>query len=196
LRVSGRVLALFGRAPEPLADVALHDAAPGVLPLPIDLPAGARSLRIAADAEATRTIGRLELRLTVPARVPGIETDAAARAVTTAPARVWFLDDNAFVEPGGFWVRGASETTTVVDGRGKPVALALSAGPLPTVTTVTIGTSPPATVALAPGDTRVLAVPATSPIGVRIASSSGFHPHEHDQSSPDVRWLGVRAEFR
>jgi hypothetical protein len=192
LRVAGTVTAFLGRETRPVAQATLRDAAPGLLPLAVDLPAGAASLRLAADAEARRTAGTFELRLAEPVRVPGRPAGAFARAWLAGPARAWFLDRNAWVEPDAFWVRGGADTTFVVDATAG-ARLVLRAGPVATTASVTFDGAPARALSLAAGDTAVVDVRAGSPVAVRVGSSSGFRPRDHDPSNPDSRWLGVRV---
>jgi hypothetical protein len=34
----------------------------------------------------------------------------------------------------------------------------------------------------------------SGPVALRVASSSGFRPRDHDPSNPDARWLGVHVD--
>jgi hypothetical protein len=196
LHVSGRLAVLFGREGVPLAEATLRDGAPGVLPLGFDLPGGAASLRVTGDPEAVRTAGAVHVRLVSPRRLPGDRATSYARALSQGPPATWFLDGNAFVEPGGFWVRGSAETVLVVNGKGRSPEMVLRAGPVAVTATVTVGRGAPVVVTLQPGTSEAVGVAAASPTVVRVRTSTGFRPRDHDRSNPDPRLLGARVELR
>jgi hypothetical protein len=196
LRVSGRVTVLFGRADVPIAETNLQDVPPGVLPLSLDLPAGATRLRVTADAAAARTIGELQLRLVAPSTPSRNATPRYASRVlrSAGGATAWFVDENAFVEPGGFWVRGGEETTVIVDGGGRSAELLLRAGPVATVCEVGWAGDEIKRLPLSPERVETVSVPPGLTV-VRVGSTEGFRPRDHDPRSPDARWLGVRVEL-
>jgi hypothetical protein len=194
LRVSGRLSAMLGRDPLPIAEARFADVPPGALPLGLRLPAGASSLRIVADAEARRTTGAIELGVVERFAPRAHPAGAYGRTRLPGSADTWFLDGNAFVEPAGFWVRGEAETAFVIDGKGRAFEIVLRAGAVPTTATVAVGEAPEATFELGPGASAVIGGGSSGPVALRVASSSGFRPRDHDPSNPDARWLGVHVD--
>jgi hypothetical protein len=150
---------------------------------------------LAVQADAALAATRPEVALFPLAVLSG--GGRAVAHMTTGTTVVFFLDRGAFVEPDGFWVRGGQSATVVIapaDGAGTP-ALEVMNGPVANrVTIESGGRSMP--VPLEPGELRVV------PLGpgggadtprVRVASSAGFRPSEHDPATGDERWLGVRV---
>jgi hypothetical protein len=160
----------------------------------IDLPVAVRALLVRTDEGARAQLESVELRpLTrAPAR---LTPDTARRAVRYGDAVAFFLDDRAFPEPSGFWVRGARDTKVVFQSDGSH-ALSLLVRNGPAANTVTIESGAwKDELPMAPGEERRIDVPADSQRGtahlVRIASSAGFRPSEVNAGSRDTRLLGV-----
>ena len=164
----------------------------------LSLPAGARTLSIRADEDAREELEAVDLRRVSPS--PNMPSSELARhAVHYPSAVVFFLDDRAFPEPSGFWVGGAREADVVI----APAQPAGSAGLLlrnaPVVNTITLESERwRQALTLGPGEERRVDVPIDPASGaalVRIASSGGFKPSEHDPSSRDTRFLGVYVKL-
>jgi hypothetical protein len=126
----------------------------------------------------------------------------ARRAARYGALRVFFFDDNAFMEPPGFWTRGRAETDVFVDTAtmtpgeiAGPAVLLLRAGPVPTSAELAVGEWR-ARVELEPGQTQRVALPDGWPAGwpVHVSTATGFRPADHDPTTKDVRNLGVWVE--
>jgi hypothetical protein len=157
--------------------------------LRVHLPAGARALAIRGDEKARDQLDGMELRPVALDPAPAAP-DIARRAVRYGGTVVFFLDDRAFPEPGGFWVGGERDTQVVIgpdDGRGS-VSLILRNAPMPNTATLEFGGRREETM-LNPGEERLVVLPSGSLI--RIRSSAGFRPSELDPKSRDTRFLGV-----
>jgi hypothetical protein len=110
---------------------------------------------------------------------------------------VWYMDGDAFNEPEGFWVRGAADSTVIVqaDGPRRAVPLFVRNGASPNqVTLETIEGGWRESLRLAPGQELRLSAPIDprhAAVALRIASATGFRPSEVDSGSTDQRFLGV-----
>jgi hypothetical protein len=119
----------------------------------------------------------------------------AVRAARYGHARVFFVDDWAYLERDGIWTRANGTTEIVVDsdernGEGLPISITGGA----VATTVTVSTGDwHASVSLNPGQKQELLLPPTSrgiwPI--RITSGPGFRPSEREPGNADVRSLAA-----
>jgi hypothetical protein len=116
---------------------------------------------------------------------------------------VWYLDGNAFNEPQGFWVRGAADSTVILqpDQRRRPaVRVLVRNGAVPNHVTLALEDgSWREPLELAPGSEREIEVPVSPKLGcaaLRVASRDGFRPSEVDRGSADSRFLGVWIEPR
>jgi hypothetical protein len=108
---------------------------------------------------------------------------------------VYFLDDRGFPEPEAFWVGGARDTTVVVqpDGGRSTATLRLRNAPIQNRVTLSAGAWREV-LQMAPGEERQIDVPLDAARGggvLRLESSSGFRPAQHDPNSRDQRYLGV-----
>ena len=110
---------------------------------------------------------------------------------------MFFFDDNAFVEPPGFWTRGASVAEIFVDAPGSPTpaALRLRAGPVPSAIVLSSGEWRQS-VSLQPGESTVVTLPEGRPDGwpLTLETTSAFRPAQHDAGNTDMRNLGVWVE--
>jgi hypothetical protein len=194
---TGELSVYVGRLRNPLVVLPLaagHTGAVGS----IELPAGARLLTIAGDAEARASIGRLTLRverLGGPAQWEGLARDAARYGSILSH----FVDDGAFVEPAGFWVRGGRAARVILDDQSEgpgPVPLLVRNGPVPNRAHVRSGAWQ-VDLDLAPEEARTVHVPRPGRAGtmaVTVRSEEGFRPAEHAPGSRDTRRLGVWVE--
>ena len=161
----------------------------------ISLPADVSSLTIQPDASLKQVGGNLEL---VPLMVRRGGTSHALGVVRYGTTDVFFLDQDAFPEEGGFWVQGGRTTEVVLAaGAGRAtVPVLLRNGGSANNVRLQIDAEPQ-TVALQAGEERQVAVPVSGPDGVvrlRIGSEAGFRPSE--AVSGDRRYLGVWVEIR
>ncbi len=173
----------------------------GEFQFPVLVPAGIGSLVIDADERARRS---LSVELGVDAKVP--DSGLAIRAAVQYPAGgVLFLDDMAFPEETGFWVRGKEAAQFVVV---PAAAAAATAGPATIRILVRNGASPNQVsvdsgtyqrlLVMTPGQEQELDIPAVGSdgINIRVASGDGFVPAEKTPGSADRRLLGVWVEIR
>jgi hypothetical protein len=119
----------------------------------------------------------------------------ARHAARYATGVVFFLDDQAYPEPSGFWVGGARETTVAIacDRPGATAALTLRNAPVDNRVRLESGNWREE-IALKAGEERRIDVPidaSTRSALVRIRSESGFRPSEADPNTRDTRFLGV-----
>jgi hypothetical protein len=157
------------------------------------LPSLVHSVTIRGDDEARRTIARLALR-PLAASTHGPADGYVIRAARYGAARAFFLDDGAYMEPGGIWTRADGEARFVLGGAPARqwLSVDLQAGPVDTEVVLQAGDAS-RTLALAPGDRRRLSLPADEPI--TITTNGGFRPVDVDAQATDRRRLGVRLEF-
>jgi len=201
-RLSGTLSVSVGRTSQVIDTIDLDGHEVGLTGLLIDLPVRVHSLAIRGDDAARAVVGRLSLRprsVFEPGRRPG---GLARRASRYGNARVFFLDDNAFMEKPGFWTRGASVTRLIIDTPqreyDRALSLTLRAGAVPTTATVGVG-SWSEQVALAEHGEAALTLP---PRGlapnwqVSIETGMGFRPADHEPGSRDGRNLGIWVEVR
>jgi hypothetical protein len=164
----------------------------GITPLHLRLPTMVHSITIRGDALARATIRRVTLR---PQEVETTTTAArlvALRAARYGTARLFFVDDSFYVEPGGVWTKGNVTGEFYLEpDDGDQVDINVIAGPLPTTVRFD-GPKGAEHLNLAPGEHRHL----TLPVGLwRMSTSSGFRPIDYDSASTDTRALGARLEF-
>lgn len=197
----GRLTVTVGRSEQTVDSVETGQRPNVADAVVLDLPVRVRSLVIDGDARARETAGPIVLRPRVVndrlVRVPGV----ARRGARYGDVRVFFLDDNAYMEPSGFWTLAGSATTVVVD-HGRPgttapasaLVLSIRAGGVPTTATLSIGAWTQA-VSLGAGETRAVTLPpldgGAAAWHLRIDSGTGFRPGEHEPGSRDFRNLGV-----
>ena len=189
----GELSMRIGRAPRPWRTLT-------VLPLSrqafvASLPASVSALTIEPDSALTEAGGSVEL---VPLAIRKGATANALIVVRYGTTDVFFLDDAAFVEEEGFWVRG---------GRTAEIALSAGAGRASIPLVLGNGTSPNhvrldadgavQTLTLQPDERREVTLPVATGDGVvrlRVSSEAGFRPSEAPIG--DQRYLGVRVEVR
>lgn len=198
-RPGGELTVDVSRAGRPLDVVGLREGnlQPGRLVL--ELPVRVRSLTISGDSRARETVSAVALRPRLvrdSARMPGI----AHRGALYGDTRVFFLDDDAFMEATGFWTRAEATTSLIVDTRRlgvpiptEPPALTLRAGVVAT-TAIVSGDAWSQEFSFEPGQSHSLPLPASGAAEawqIWIESGAGFRPGEHEPGSRDFRNLGV-----
>jgi hypothetical protein len=176
----------------------------------VRLPVRAALLGIQGDPSAPAGIQQLGLR---PLELFGPDEGAhrvALRGAAYRGARFFFLDDAAYVEPGGVWTRGNAITEIVASrdraadrALGGPSALyegetskrdivvEIAAGPVP-ASVEWIAPVGLERVDLQPGERRRIALP---PGHWTLKTAGVFRPKDYDPKSGDARPLGVRLEF-
>jgi hypothetical protein len=167
--------------------------------LELHLPAGARMLTVRADESARDELDGVALQLVAIDRAPQTR-DAARRAVRYEGGIAFFLDDRSFPEPSGFWVGGRRETRVVLlpDAGRAVVSMVLRNSGADNIVTLDAG-GREEDIALTPGEERRVELPLERNRGsalVRIRSSAGVRPSEHDPGSRDSRLLGVYVMMR
>lgn len=162
------------------------------------LPVRVRSITIRGDDEARSRVEEVSLR---PRAIAGgrWRSDYARRGDGYGTVQVFFLDDHAFPEGGGFWTRGRASTSVVVSpgGAARPV-VRLHAGPVATPVELRVGAWTWRGT-LAPRGSQEVALPsraAGDDVRLAIITEDGFLPFEHEPDTADDRHLGVWVEFR
>jgi hypothetical protein len=189
----GELSMKIGRAPRPWRTLT-------VLPLSrqafvASLPASVSALTIEPDSALKEAGGSVEL---VPL---AIRKGASANALTVVrygSTDVFFLDDAAFVEEEGFWVRGGRTAEIVLSaGAGRAsIPLVLGNGASPNHVRLDADGAVQ-TLTLQPDERREVTLPVATGDGVvrlRVSSEAGFRPSE--APTGDQRYLGVRVEVR
>jgi hypothetical protein len=183
--------ARIARSREPLRRWALTPADTSAMTL--SLPAGATVLVVEADSP--EAAAGLSVTLT-PAGTAMRTTGVARSFAVNDDTPVYFLDDNVFVEPAGFWIRGGRETHAVwsagPSSAGRTRVLRLRNGGGANQVTVKVG-GWSEVVPLEAWQERVVTLPAADASGtwrVSIHSASGFRPSEVSGGTDD-RYLGV-----
>jgi hypothetical protein len=165
-------------------------------PFEVDFPVNVRALIVRGDETIRRNIRGLlvePLELVRPA--DRLTPETSRRAVRYEGMAVFFLDDQSYAEPEGFWVAGRTESSMVVQPRGPTghARLMLRNAPVPNRVVVGSGRWEEA-LDLAAGQEREVRVPVAPGRGaalVRISSAAGFRPSEVEPGSRDSRLLGV-----
>jgi hypothetical protein len=167
-----------------------------VEPLDLRFPLPVRALVVRGDEDAGRSVHGLivePLAVTPPSeRLTGA---SARRAVRYGDTTVYFLDDRGFPEPEAFWVGGARNTSIVIQPDvSRPTAkLHLRNAPVQNRVTLIAGDWRQV-LQMAAGEERQIVVPLDAGRGgglLRLESSSGFRPAQHDPANRDQRFLGV-----
>ena len=162
----------------------------------LELPGGAGQLVLSADDALQRVLRGVEIAPVVVNR-PG--PSPAQRGLRTGSTELFFLDDQAFVEANGFWVRGRGTARVVVavEPGQADVQLLVRTGAARNVVTFDTG-SDQHQVDLNVSEERLVSLPVTDPRGVltlRIDAAFGFRP-SNISTSTDRRYLGVWIELR
>ena len=168
---------------------------PGLrLTLPVEL----HSITVRGDAAALAAVDEVMLR---PRAIRGgrLRGEYAPRAGRYGQARVFFLDDHAFPEGGGFWTRGREWTTVVIapDGQARPV-VRLHGGRVATPIDLRVGAWSWRGL-VAPDGVQEVSLPsviAGDAVRLEVKAEEGFLPLEHDPDTLDDRHLGVWVEVR
>ncbi len=183
--------ARIARSREPLRRWSLTPGDTAAMEL--SLPAGATVLVVEADTAET-AVG---LSVTLTPAGTAIQTSGVARSFAIhEDTPVYFLDDNVFVEPQGFWVRGGREAhmawSAGPSSAGRTRVVRLRNGGAANEVTVNVGGWSEA-VPLEAWQERLVTLPAADATGTwraSIRSSSGFRPSEVSGGTDD-RYLSV-----
>ena len=193
-RLDGTLLVGLGRTTEPFLRLRLSERRAGLTGFVLRLPTMVPSVTVQGDDAARRTARRVLLH---PLRVSTSDDrhEVAVRAEAQGNGQLFFLDENVWVEPGGFWLRGRSTARIVAqpaDPANGAVVLALRAGAVPNRVTLSAGEWRHEE-QLAAGEEREVRLPpgALAPAVIDLAAEDGFRPHEVDPGNGDVRLLGA-----
>ena len=166
----------------------------------VTLPVALVSLQFETDVAARSAIRDVSIRaVSVSAPEEGLGNREARRGARYGPATVFLLGGNAWVEPAGIWVAGASAAEfIIVPDPSSAFQLFVRNGPVENIVTLESG-SWRKTLALTPSEERLVPVPAnprrrTTPLHVDAAN--GFRPADVVPQSQDLRFLGVWIETR
>ena len=169
----------------------------------LDLPVTFHPLWVVASSEpVARAVTRVEIKpVSVVPRTSRSEIAniRQARVLADEPGRyAVYLDDNVYMKPTGFWVRGGRSASMHVSPNGASqlrvtVRNGAEGGP---VTVEIDGTRD--VLELARGETHELRLPLTGrelTLPLRFEPVNGFRPSERNPESRDTRWLGSRVEL-
>ncbi len=197
-RLQGTLRVCVGRTEQVLETWPLDSSSAGSTGLVLRLPVEVHSVTVEGDREALARIDRLSLRPRLVIRpADRLATGYAKRATRYGRARAFFLDDNAFMEPPGFWTRGEGTTAVIVEApEASDLAVRLRNGAAANEIDLAAGEWKTA-FSLAPGEVRELGLPFVRGTArlLRLRTAAGFSPAEVDPASGDVRKLGVWIEF-
>jgi len=199
---NGEISVVVGRNDSPIERWQMAGHPAGVTGVVLHLPVTVASATLRADRADGATLPNLRLRaLTVrpPANADGRR---AVRAARYGSARVFFFDEQAYLEPTGFWTRAGGAATVVVDvdesARAEGVQLFLRAGAVATSLEASAGAWT-RTWNLQAGQEALVTLPAAdhrSALALTLRSGAGFRPFAVDRVSDDVRHLAVWVEIR
>ena len=160
----------------------------------------ARALHIDAEPATRGAIHELtiraERRLAAHERV----TDRPAQtAAHYGRATVFLLDDDAYVEAGGSWIKGgASAAFAIVPDPGAPIQLLVRNFAVENMVVLDAGDWHEEA-ALKPREERLFDVPMTAGrpgVLLRVRSATGARPVDTEPGNPDARKLGCWIETR
>jgi hypothetical protein len=163
-------------------------------------PVDVRAIVVRRDEDARAQLRELSVQPVAVFR--GMEKAAdgvARRAVRYDGTAVFFMDENSFPEPNGFWIGGARASAVVVspDGPEASVALAIRNAPVENRLHIESGRWAE-DLRLTPGEERRVDVPvdpSTRAALVRFHVEAGFRPATADPASRDERFLGAFARI-
>ena len=199
--VSGPVGLQIGRTgpPRQVWDVQATSATPWSQTFTLDLDANFVGLRAGAPVE--QRVGRI---VVAPVSVIDVHRrlrrPAVLAAATLGGRPAYFHDTRADVERTGFWVRAdvTSMVTLAVDPIARPHGVRLRLHSGAGTSTVRLVAGPwSADVALAPGSTEIVHVPALPSqrlLPLTVTPDGGFVPAEHGGPPADRRRLGCWVE--
>ena len=187
---------MVGIARDPRDPFALATVQLPAAPMDLRFPVSLRSLVVRGDEDAWRSVRGLVIEpVAVARRGERLTADLARRAVRYGASTVFFLDDRSFPEPQAFWVGGSRDSSIVLqpDAAVPSVTLFLRNAPVENRVTLQAG-SWRRELLMTPGQEQAVEVPidrTTGAAAVRMETSSGFRPADHDPASRDQRFLGV-----
>jgi hypothetical protein len=166
-----------------------------------DLPVDVTFVGFLASEDLDRQVGLLRLRpQSVVASLDRIAAYDVLGSWARGPFMFLFHDDQAYPEPDGFWVRGASRAIISVVSRTGRVRAAFRLRFRSTVpNTVRIDTPDQHwTLQLAPGQVQDIEMNPTARDGtlrVIVSPATGFRPSDRDPANGDRRFLGCWVQI-
>jgi hypothetical protein len=133
----------------------------------------------------------------VATRRDRFEADRAQSATRYGRTIAWFVDENAYGDPDGIWIKGGGVEARLLlqPDSGTWVQVLVRNGPRPNQLTLTTEAGDWSWSApLNPREEREVRVPvdaARRAVLLRAVSASGFRPSDQDPGSRDTRLLGV-----
>jgi hypothetical protein len=186
--LAGDLTLSIGRAPVPFRVQRLSSLSRQLFTL--SLPAGAAALLFQPRPPLAAIRGDVEL---APVSFDRSDLRPALVGSHYGATDTFFLDDGAYVEESGFWVKGGrtAEVVLAVAG-GQTVNVLIRNGAVANKVDLE-ATNGRESLTLAPGEERAVSLQATAGVvRLKITSASGFRPSE--QGGRDTRTLGVWIE--
>jgi hypothetical protein len=169
----------------------------------VTIPIAVAGLQIEADPAARNVLHDVSMRAVSVSPAPrGPLGRQARRAARYGPALVFFLSGEAWMEPAGAWIAGASSARFAI-APDLPSRFQIFVRNGPVENTVVLE-SPgwQERLMLKPGEERFVSVPPDEApadrrlMPLRVAATNGFRPADVDPKNEDVRFLGVWIETR
>ena len=198
----GEVSVVVGRNDPPIERWRMDGHPAGDTGVVLHLPVAVASVTLRGQGTDRATLPNLRLRPVTVRPPANPEGRRAVRATRYGPARVFFFDEQAYLEPTGFWTRAGGTATVVVDldeaARADGARLFLRAGAVATTISAAAGGWTQAWTLRAGQDALAVLPPqlAGSAIALTLRSGPGFRPFAVDAANDDVRSLAVWVEIR
>ena len=196
---AGELTIGLGRNDPPIERWQLAGHQAGRTGLVLRLPVMVSSVTIRGDATAQATQPDLRLVASGLHHDGAVIARRATRAARYGPARVFTFDEQAYLEPTGFWTRAEGSASVVVDtdaSADSPTML-IRAGAVATTIELSVG-GWSRTLSLGAGQQENVTLPVRDGAKgwpLRIRSGAGFRPSAIDPASADVRHLAAWIEL-
>jgi len=200
---NGEISVVVGRNDPPIERWPIAVQPAGVTGVVLHLPSTVASVMLRADHADPTALPNLRLRALAVRPPANADGRRAVRAARYGSVRVFFFDEQAYLEPTGFWTRAGGAATVVVDldeaARAEGVRLLLRAGAVATSIEASVGAWTRSW-NLQAGQEEVVTLPPpadnSSSLALTLRSGAGFRPFAVDRASDDVRHLAVWVEIR
>ena len=198
----GELSAIIGRNDPPIDRWRMDGQPAGATGISLRLPVAVSSLALRGPNLDRAALSNLRLRAVSVRPSANPDGRRAVRATRYGSARVFFFDEQAYLEPTGFWTRADGVATVVIDldeaARSQGAQLFLRAGAVATTIDAEVGDWTQAWT-LQAGQEAIVALPPftdDSAMALTLRSGPGFRPFAVDASNDDVRHLAVWVEIR